>query len=211
MESPLTDLAYAAGVIDSDGYIGVHRSTYAMRVRGDATQPIYAARVQVKQVEPQAVDLLHMLFGGHRYGGKASTANGRPMLVWSVHSAAVGPVLSAVLPYLRIKRQQAVNALDVVRLSAMPKRFAVPDVIDGEPMLTMAEVARRLGKRYDVVLQAVRKGSVPHVRTGPRKVLIPESYLATWSVRGTSPRRSADVSDQLEACCMRAKALNHAT
>ena len=47
---PLPDastLAYLAGVMDSDGYIGVHRNTYSMRVRGDAKQPVYQARAQV--------------------------------------------------------------------------------------------------------------------------------------------------------------------
>ena len=42
-----TVLAYMAGVLDSDGYIGVHRSDYAMRVRGDAGQVIYSPRVQL--------------------------------------------------------------------------------------------------------------------------------------------------------------------
>jgi hypothetical protein len=32
-------LAYLAGVLDSDGTIGVKRSTYSMRVIGDSAQP----------------------------------------------------------------------------------------------------------------------------------------------------------------------------
>ena len=100
-----SNFAYCAGVIDSDGYIGVHRNTYAMRVRGDAGQAVYQPRVQVKQVEPAAIDLLHDLFGGHRYVGKPTAAKGRPLIVWGVHSAACAPVLEAVMPYLRIKRE----------------------------------------------------------------------------------------------------------
>src|SRR3954470_21903803 len=95
-----SDLAYAAGVIDSDGWIGVHRSSYAMRVRGDATQAIYSPRIQVKQVEPGAIDLLCDLFGGHRYTTKPRPGS-RPLISWSVHSAACHPVLMAVIPYLR--------------------------------------------------------------------------------------------------------------
>jgi excisionase family DNA binding protein len=203
-----TDLAYCAGVVDSDGYIGVHRNTYAMRVRGDATQPIFQARVQVKQVTPEAIDLLHDLFGGHRYEGKPTAAKGRPLIVWQVHSAACVPVLNALLPYLRIKRAQAENALELASLAAAGRRFQVPDIAEGEPMVTMAEAARELGKSYDVVLQAVRNGSVPHVRTGPRRVLIPASYLPIWKHRGSSPKRSAEVSARMEACFARAKELN---
>lgn len=203
-----TELAYCAGVVDSDGYIGVHRNTYAMRVRGDATQPIYQARIQVKQVTPQAIDLLHATFGGHRYDGKPGSVRGRPLDVWQVHSAACGPILSALLPHLRIKRAQAENALELLDLVGTGRHFDVPAVVDGEPMVTMADAARELGKSYGVVLQAVRKGSVPHVRTGPRRVLIPASYLPVWKMRGSSPKRSTDVTARMEACYLRAKELN---
>ena len=81
------DIAYAAGVIDSDGYIGVKRSDYAQRVRGDAGQPVYAPRVMVKQVTPEAVTLLHDLFGGYRGDARPSAARGRPLFTWEAHSA----------------------------------------------------------------------------------------------------------------------------
>lgn len=211
MASAPVNLAYAAGVVDSDGYIGVHRSDYAMRVRGDAGQAVYAPRVQVKQVTAEAVDLMHDLFGGHRYGGKPTAARGRPLLVWSVHSAMAGRVCEELLPYLRIKRAQAENVLEMCRINAegQRRRWDVPEVVDGEPLVTMAEAARRLGKSYGVVIQAVRNGNVPHVRTGPRKVWIPESYLPIWAERGHSPRRHPEVTARLDACFNRAKALNH--
>lgn len=210
MELPLTDLAYAAGVVDSDGYIGVHRSTYAQRVRADATQAVYMPRVQVKQVTPQAIDLLADMFGGHRYDGKPTTGKGRPLLVWSVHSRMAGDVCRTLLPYLRIKRAQAENAVRVCEINASPdrRRFELPAVDPDEPMVTMAEAARRLGKSYGTVIQSVRHGNVPHLRLGVRKVLIPESYLATWATRSTSAPRRADLTANLEECFLRAKELN---
>lgn len=210
MELAPTDLAYAAGVIDSDGYIGVHRNSYAMRVRGDAGQPVYQPRVQVKQVDPGAIGLLHAMFGGHQYTGKPTARKGRPLIAWAVHSAACAPVLEAILPFLRIKREQALNALDVCAINSegARRRWEFPDVVPGEPMVTMAEAARRLGKDYGTVHQSVRLGNVPHVRTGPRRVLIPESYLPVWAERGRSPRRASEVTERLEACFARAKELN---
>ena len=74
MELTPTDLAYAAGVIDSDGYIGVQHSDYRVRVRKDSQTPTYSARIIVKQVEPQAVDLLRVMWGG--VGG--ALRRGRP-------------------------------------------------------------------------------------------------------------------------------------
>lgn len=210
MELAPTDLAYAAGVIDSDGYIGVHRNTYAMRVRGDAGQAVYVPRVQVKQVEMGAISLLSDVFGGSVSIGAPSAEKGRPLHAWSVHSAACGPILNALLPFLRIKHAQAVNALDVVSINSegRRRRWEFPDVIPGEPMVTMAEAARMLGKDYGVVIQSVRRNNVPHIRTGPRKVLIPASYIPIWAERGHSPRRARNVTERLEACFQRAKDLN---
>ena len=132
------------------------------------------------------------------------------MWCWQVHSAACRPVLEALLPYLRIKTNRAENALALCEVNRRlgRKRFPVPDVVPGEPMLTMAEVARRTGRDYGTVIQAVRKGSIPHVRTGPRKVLIPESLLPVWAERGRTPRRDPALTDEMEALYLRAKELN---
>jgi hypothetical protein len=204
------DLAYAAGVVDSDGYIGVHRSDYAMRVRGDAGQVVYMPRIAVKQVTPEAVDMLHELFGGHRYNGKPSAARGRPLLVWSVHSRMAGATCERLLPYLRIKRAQAENAIEVCRINSEPSRrkHLVPDVVDGEPLLPLLEAARLAGRSESVAYQSSSIGNIPTVRVG-RRVLVPESFVETWRTRPDSPGRRADLTVQLEACFRRAKELNH--
>ena len=204
-----TDLAYAAGVIDSDGYIGVHRSDYRARRIGDATQAVYSPRVQVKQVEPQAVDLLTELFGGYRVIGDPTAKRGRPLFVWSVHSAAAGVALGAVLPYLRIKVAQAENALEVCRInsSGQRRRFVVPEVVDGEPLLPLAKAAELAGRSYEVAYQSVRLGNVPFVRDG-RRILIPESYIETWRTRHRSAVRRPDITAELDRRFHLAKALN---
>ncbi len=109
-------LAYCAGVIDSDGCIGVRRSTYAKRVRGDARNPIYSARVCAKQVEPEAVTLLKETFGGSLMVERATLKNGRPFFYWEIHSRQASAMLQSLLPFLRIKRKQAVNCLALYAL-----------------------------------------------------------------------------------------------
>jgi len=113
---PIEVLAYAAGVIDSDGSIGIRRSTYAKRVRGDAHNPIYSARVCIKQVEPEAVTLLKASFGGSLMVERASLKNGRPFYYWEIHSRQAAAMLRMLLPYLRIKRKQAENCLALYTL-----------------------------------------------------------------------------------------------
>jgi hypothetical protein len=194
--------------VDSDGYIGVSIKKAAQWQAG------YQPRVQVKQVEPAAVDLAHETFGGMRFLQGPSLAKGRPLYSWSVHSAAVVPVLTALRPHLRIKGAQAENALEVAAINAATglRRFAVPEVVEGEPMLTIQQTADRLGMSYETVMQAVHKRSIPVVR-GPRagrkpSVFIPESFVDVWRVRGKSPKRTAETTERLHALYERAKELN---
>lgn len=213
MNTTELELAYAAGVIDSDGCIRVSRSTWRARKKGDCVNPTYQAVIFVRQVEPEAVEFLHQAFGGYRGMTTPTAQRGRPMHSWNIHSQAAGRTLQALLPYLRIKRRQAENALEVCLLSRLgSRRFEVPAIIPGEPMVTINEAARRLAKSRQVVDQAVREGSVPAIK-GKRNgrnpsIFIPESYLETWRTRGHTPSRSAKVNAQLEACFQRGKELN---
>lgn len=204
-----TDLSYAAGVIDSDGCISVRRTDYAGRRSGTGWQATYQPRVTVKQVTPQAVDLLHDLFGGYRFQGKPAAAKGRSLLGWDVHSASAVSTCEALLPYLRIKRAQAENAIKCGRLNAGANRrgWDLPDVLPDEPLVPLLEAARRAGRSADVAYQSAHLGNIPVVRKG-RRVFMPESYIETWATRGSSAPRRADLTAQLEACFQRAKELN---
>jgi hypothetical protein len=108
---PIEALAYSAGVIDSDGSIGIRRSTYGMRKRGDRVTPGYWARINVKQVEIEAVSLLRELFGGNLRTEHNTLKNGRPFYAWQVQNQQAVRMLGLLLPYLRIKRAQAENCL----------------------------------------------------------------------------------------------------
>lgn len=103
------ELAYCAGVIDSDGTIGVKRGNWS--VGKDCTQPSYGERITVKQVTPEAVVLLYRLFGGAYRMEKASLANGRPLHTWQATHLSARAAAIALLPYLRIKRTQAENLI----------------------------------------------------------------------------------------------------
>ena len=207
MNEPTT-LAYLAGVLDSDGYIGINKR------KAGKWAANYQPRVQVKQVDTEATDLFREAFGGHLYRHEPSAERGRPLWCWQVHSAACRPVLEALLPYLRIKRNRAENALALCEVNRRTgrKRFPVPEVVPGEPMLTIKEVTERTGRSYETVTQAIRLGSIPFVR-GARSgskpsVFIPESFLPVWAERGNTPRRDPAITAEMEALYLRAKELN---
>ena len=106
-----TLLAYLAGVIDSDGYISIKRSTYGQRVLGKNWNPQYQERVGIKQVSPVVIDLLKETFGGYRGTEKPSARNGQPLHIWQGTNRIGAQALIALRPYLRIKAAQADIAL----------------------------------------------------------------------------------------------------
>lgn len=118
-------LAYCAGIIDADGTIGIKKNTYSMRIIGDSTQPSYSERICVKQVEAEAIDLLHKIFGGYRFTSKPSTKNGKLLHGWQVTDLKATKTLTMVLPHLRIKKAQAINCLNLRVLKDISKEKRV--------------------------------------------------------------------------------------
>lgn len=149
--------AYLAGAIDSDGTIGIRRSTYAMRVRRDSTVPVYSERIALRQVTPDIPTLLKQEFGGSLGVTKSSSARGRDLYSWAATDLRAVACLTALLPYLRVKRAQADNclALRLVKersrlLRVAPRRGhmgSAPRPADiGEEMETLYVTAKALNR-----------------------------------------------------------------
>lgn len=107
-------LAYLAGVIDSDGCISIKRN------RG-AWQDTYSERVHIRQVDREAIDLLVEVFGGNIGIEDSQAKRGKPLYRWGVSDKRAVEVLTALLPYLRIKREQAINCLALRALKEQSK------------------------------------------------------------------------------------------
>ena len=99
-------LAYLAGVIDSDGYITIHRST-----RNGKTY--HAARIGISGTSREPHDLAASLWGGtvSTYTPKDSTH--RAQFQWSRTGDAAAEIIAAVEPYLRVKAEHAYLALSL--------------------------------------------------------------------------------------------------
>lgn len=102
---PLT-LAYLAGVIDSDGHVTIHRSTRAGR-------RYYAARVGIAGTRRAPHDLAASLFGGRVSVHVPRSPAHRPQFQWSRTGRPAVAVIEALLPFLRVKRDQALLALQL--------------------------------------------------------------------------------------------------
>ncbi len=123
--SKVATLAYLAGAMDSDGCISVKRSTYAMRVRGDASTPVFSERVMFKQVTPEIPTMLKELFGGSLRVDGPSISGGRNLYSWQATDLRAAECLRALLPYLRVKRAQAENCLALRKLKERSKKARV--------------------------------------------------------------------------------------
>lgn len=119
------ELAYLAGAIDSDGTIGIRRSTYAMRIRHDAGAAIYSERVALRQVSPIIPQMLKGHFGGSLYMTKPSVPRGKPLFSWAATDLRAVACLTALLPYLRLKREQASNCLTLREIKVLSKAARV--------------------------------------------------------------------------------------
>ena len=113
-----TDLAYLAGVIDSDGCIRVEKTNNNGRSRDSIS---YHVILTIAQVELQAVRLAEEILGGYLLFPKPKNERSRPMVRWTAKSQKAAAALVELRPFLRIKGAQADNALLLAGLIAQSR------------------------------------------------------------------------------------------
>ncbi len=107
------DLLYAAGLFDGEGCI-------TTAVEGPNQMP--DLRVSVKMTDPAVIRWLHETFKVGRvfqYRQSHRTAKGtwyRPYFYWQCGAVQAERVLGQLLPYLKVKRQQAERGLALRRI-----------------------------------------------------------------------------------------------
>jgi len=113
--------SYLAGCLDCDGYFTIKRSTYSMRVRNDATQPVFSEKIGLKQVSPEIVNMLTQYFGGYKRIEKPTAKKGKPLYAWSVSDRKAITLIKTLGDYLIIKHKQAMVLLELRRLKELPR------------------------------------------------------------------------------------------
>ncbi len=105
-----TQLAYLAGVIDSDGFISIHRGHRTTRIYHQLVAGIAGTRR-----EPH--DLAASLFGGGITEHQPKNARHRKQFVWNVYGPKAAEFIAAIAPYLLVKRGQAGIAAEFHKLA----------------------------------------------------------------------------------------------
>ena len=106
------ELAYAAGLFDGEGCVacGFERGVQAR------------VKAVVSLTDPRPLLRMQKLFGGSLRFVPPTKKNHRTKCCWELGSGATTLFLSAVLPYLIIKRDQALLAIELqTRIRATPK------------------------------------------------------------------------------------------
>jgi hypothetical protein len=116
--SPPTEaeLAYAAGLIDGEGCIGVYKNSH----NGN-----FQLRITVEMVEREGLDLLAKIFGGRWYS-KNKAAPRRPTHVWMTFNSEAERAIRMLIDHLRVKAPQA-NAVLKADWHSFAKRKMCPE------------------------------------------------------------------------------------
>lgn len=195
-------LAYLAGVIDSDGCITIKRRRVKTAAKWNMSSTIF-----VRQVTREAIHLLHETFGGSVRVNPPSTHGGRDLFQWTVDRTKATAAAMRLLPYLRIKRQQAMILVEFAKFLSDPrKRCAVTYFKweDDEACYTVEQAAGMKGISAASVYQAVGNNSIPSKLMpglGRGKRLIPKRFWDSYvpSFRRNLPDEYLNARDEFRA------------
>jgi hypothetical protein len=99
-------LAYLAGVIDSDGYITVQRSTHKGRL-------YFGAKIGISGTRREPHDLAASIWSGKVGCYAPANPLHKAQFQWTRSGVVAAEAIEALLPYLRIKSDQALVALEL--------------------------------------------------------------------------------------------------
>ena len=115
-----TDIAYIAGLIDGEGYIGI-KKTKGYKCQERQT-PGYHARLQIRMVDEPAIKFISETLGGWYYKEKSHCDNGRPLYWYQASDKKAEDIMKIIFPYLKVKKESAKTLLDFRKLQSDGKK-----------------------------------------------------------------------------------------
>jgi hypothetical protein len=99
------DVAWAAGFIDGDGFISIEKTGNVSKAGNQS----YTTRVEATQGVIEPLNELVRIFGGHIFIIKNTFGK---YFGWRLKGEQLKGVLQALIPHLRVKKRQALLALE---------------------------------------------------------------------------------------------------
>lgn len=136
------DSAWAAGFFDGEGHIGITKNTSART---------FNLTLSVTQKRREPLDKIIGLFGGSCY---LAHHNGQPKFWrWHLSGRKAATVLVFLLPYLIVKRQQALLAVEFQRLKPENVNSRTPDrIVEQQTEFALAILALRKAEGTSFVI-----------------------------------------------------------
>ena len=106
-------IAYIAGILDGEAYIGIKKSTWGMRNRKDIYCPTYSERVQIRMNCRPILELIQKTFGGSLgteprvYQSVSGFKSSKIMSIYRASDKVAYNLIKATRPYLIEKSVQA--------------------------------------------------------------------------------------------------------
>lgn len=138
------DLAYFAGFVDGEGYIGIKKY-----IRNKKYAPMYSERISVGGLCERAIKSFNDLVQGYIYYHKPNKKSPNGFWTWEVTEDNARRFLTMILPYLRIKQLEAkiVLALGKNKLKTQRKKIGESDIKLRESLYIITKMLHK-GDRY---------------------------------------------------------------
>lgn len=114
-------LAYLAGYIDADGYIGLGKRKAKWR---ESTYTVYTPFIKIISVDLEIPQLAKELFGGSIQAVKRPLR--RTLYRWSLDSKSACQLAETLLPYLVLKQLRAKVLVEYAKTLRAPGEFRIP-------------------------------------------------------------------------------------
>lgn len=111
LEDADTYAAYAAGLVDADGSVEIHRAAGAKKARFPS--PSFRPIISVSNTNQTMLHLLQGRWGGRVEDHGPSPLGSKPVYAWRVDGKAFRQVAHAIRPFLAFKQEQLSLALAV--------------------------------------------------------------------------------------------------
>lgn len=166
-------LAYAAGLIDGEGYIGIEKIVRLER-KGQPTR--YYLRVTVTQKDGKVMDWLYGNFGGKIHkGNNHNQVTDNWIYWWRIENSPASDFLKQILPFLKIKRNQAEIAIRFQsRMKLKSKQVTVHEINEREGL---CQALKKAKKDYF-------HATAPFYETNSRKPMVQAERLSEETPKG---------------------------
>lgn len=120
-----TDKAYIAGFFDGEGCISIHKG----KIYGKSINPYHRLTIHLANINENIIDYFVDFFGGYKRTNYKCRGKERPCHYWVISTQKAANFLKLILPYLKIKKEQATIAIEFQsRYSYVSRKVSIEEI-----------------------------------------------------------------------------------